>query len=100
MNHGCHIRRPVPVFALTMRSPSDDIFTIKNLAKLDAAIKLLFCKTMDLLTYSYAAGGKQLTEWLIRHGLTPEAQYTCEPGTSGVKQWVVTTKEIQTVFSQ
>ena len=73
MNHGFHIRRPVPVFALTMRSLKDDIFTIKNLARLDAAIKLLFCKTMDLLTYSYAAGGKQLSEWLIRQGLTPDA---------------------------
>lgn len=100
MSHGFHIHRPVAVFALTMRSLSDDIFTIKNVAKLDAAMKLLFCKTMDLLAYSYAAGGKLLTEWLIREGLTPDAQYTCEPGTSGVKQWVVTTKEIQTVFSQ
>ena len=73
MNHGCHIRRPVPVFALTIRSLSDDIFTIKNVAKLDAAMKLLFCKTTDLLAYSCAAGGKQLTDWLIRQGLTPEA---------------------------
>lgn len=102
------IRQPVELLALG--AISNDVRTIKNMAKLDAwaqerfkldASMLLFsCKTMDLLAYSYLADDKPLTEWLVRQGVSRNAQYTCELGTSGLfPPWTVTAKDIQTVFS-
>lgn len=110
LDNGFDIRRPVPLETLAMTTLIDDESTIKNVAKLnawsrkryelDAMTLLISCGTMDLLTYSYIANDKLLTDWLIQRGISPTAQYDCALGSMGVKKWTVTTGDIQSVLSQ
>ena len=103
-SHEFDILQPVDLSWFSFMS--DDVQTINNMAKLnawtqkrfklDAVIPLMSCRTMDLLAYSYIAGDKPLTEWLVRKGVSQDAQYSCEFAST---LWTVTTKDIKAVLS-